>query len=113
MNNEINHIDDLFDGSISKSLRNLGFVFPRTCADFNKLEENIKVNKLSMPMNLRNPSVFLGKKVFQRHSAVTLSLSDYSMQLAQAAREGNNISDDVKDKMEKDKLAAKKKNNAT
>lgn len=113
MNNEINHIDDLFDDSVSKSLRKLGFIFPRSCADFNKIEENIKVNKLTIPINLRDPFVFLGKKVFQKHSAITLSLSDYSMQLAQAAREGNNISDDVKDKIEKDKLAAKKKNNAT
>ncbi|SDP99717.1 hypothetical protein SAMN05428975_5130 [Mucilaginibacter sp. OK268] len=113
MNNEINHIDDLFDDSISKSLRKLGFIFPRTCADFNKIEENIKVNKLSMPMNLRDPSVFLGKKVFQNHSAITLSLSDYTMKLAQAAREGNDISEEVKDKMEKDKLAAKNKNKAT
>lgn len=112
MNNEINHIDDLFDDSISKSLRKLGFIFPRSCTDFNQIEENIKVNNLAIPINLRDPSVFLGKKVFQNHAAITLSLSDYSMQLAQAAREGNDISEDVKDKMEKDKLAAKNKNKA-
>lgn len=108
MNNEINNIDDLFDDSIDSSLRQLGFVFPSSSADFNQIEENLKNDKFSKPASLQDPYSFLGKRRFNSGSKKLANPNDYSVQLAQAARDGSEISDEIKTKMAEDKLKSKK-----
>ena len=66
MNNELNNIDDLFDDSISRSLKHLGFVFPRNSADLRKIDENSGDAKILKSGSLTDPYSFLGKRRFSR-----------------------------------------------
>lgn len=109
MNNELNNIDDLLDDSIGKSLRQLGFTFPRTVDDFNRIEEYVKNNKPALPKRLQDPSTFLDQKVFKSNALLRNGQEIYFQNLAQAARDGKVITDDVKKKMAEDKLNSGKK----
>lgn len=111
MNNEHNNMDDLFDDNIGKSLRQLGYVFPQTTADFKHIENLAKKQPLPQPDRLKDPYQFLGKRSFKSNAGASNgeSLGDYSSNLSQAAREGRNISDDIKAKMAQDKLKASQK----
>ena len=113
MNNEIKNIHDLLDDNISRSLRQLGLLFPRTAADFKKIENEIKNNKIVQPERLKDPNSFLGKRHF--HKSIKQHQEgepiNYTQNLAQAAREGKLISEDVKKKMAEDKLKSNKKKN--
>src|SRR5690554_616097 len=103
MNNEINNIDDLFDDSISRSLKHLGIVFPRTFADLKKINENLYDPKVIKSGSLTDPYSFLGKRRFSRHVEAVLIQNDYFNNLSQAAREGREISDEIRKKMAEDK----------
>ncbi|WP_153799671.1 hypothetical protein [Foetidibacter luteolus] len=113
MNKELDNMDDLFDDNIGKSLRQLGFMFPRTAADFKRIEDLAKKNQANLPDRLSDPYQFLGKRNFRCdiNSFHIDQQDEYSNKLAQAAREGKNIPDDIKAKMAQDKLklAQKKK----
>ncbi len=113
MNNEIDNMQDLFDDNIGRALRQLGFVFPRTAADFRRIEYDVKDNKIVQPERLKDPTSFLSKRHFK--GAVKLRQEDeqveYNTNLAQAARQGKLISEEVKKKMADDKLKSNKKKN--
>jgi len=111
MKNDNSYIDDLFDDGIARSLNALGFVFPRTAADFDLIETKIANQQNIQPERLKDPYSFLGKRAFKGDRTIVKDQVDYSQSLAQAAREGNVISDDVKRKMAEDKLRANQKQN--
>lgn len=111
MNSDINNIDDLFDDSLSKSLTQLGFLFPKTIADFKRIEQHIKNNRIPQPDRLKDPYVFLNKHLFKGGIQGNENDLNYSENLAQAAREGKEMTDEVKKKMLEDKLKARKKDN--
>ncbi len=113
MSNPINSIDDLFDDQIGKFLRRLGYSFPKSEADFKQIESHIKMNKAVEPERLKNPYTFLGKRSFSRHAASIPGdgQTSYSQDLSQAAREGKNISEEIRKKMTEDKLKANRNKN--
>jgi hypothetical protein len=109
MNNDINNMQDLYDDNISRSLRKIGIVFPRTAIDFKEIDAEVNEGKLAQPERLKNPFSFLGKRHFKGEQSIHLEEQhEYSTSLAQAAREGKVISDEVKKKMAADKLNSKK-----
>ncbi len=111
MNNELDNMDDLFDDNIGKSLRHLGFIFPRTAADFKNIEDLAKKHHVKLPDRLNDPYQFLGKRSFKSDtSPLNIDQQDeYFNKLAQAARDGKTIPDDIKKKMAKDKLKSQQK----
>lgn len=111
MKNDNNHMDDLFDDGIARSLKALGIVFPRTVADFERIEKKIAAKQNIQPERLKDPYSFLGKRTFKGERSTTEQQDDYSQSLAQAAREGNTISNETKKKMAEDKLKANQKKN--
>lgn len=113
MERTIDNIDDWFDDNIGKSLRQLGYCFPKTMADFKKIESQVKKNKIAVPDKLKNPYAFLGKRNFNGLTAVghEEEQTSYTQNLSQAAREGKGISDEVRKRMNEDKLNAGQKKN--
>ena len=111
MNKELNNMDDFLDDSIGRSLRKLGFTFPRNIEDFKSIEERVKKNGIALPERLQDPYKFLGEKTYSLISQNEQGQGEYFQQLAQAAREGKLITDDIKKRMAEDKLKANKKNN--
>lgn len=110
MNNEVSNIDDLFDDITGESLRILGFTFPKTTADFRRIELRLEKNPIPQPDKLKDPFQFLGSRKFVASSNVVSKDEriDYVQNFAQAAREGKNaISDEVKARMVEDKLKSK------
>lgn len=110
MSNDMNNIQDLLDDSIQKSLRTLGLTFPKNAADFKKLELDISKANIIQPNRLKDPSSFLSKRSYHadKQHVELQNESDYQQNLAQAAREGNKISEDIKKKMADDKQKIKK-----
>ena len=113
MNNEKHNMDDLLDDNLGRSLRQLGFIFPNTVADFKKIESQANNTKVVQPDCLKDPYSFLGKRI---HKGTVKPLYEdeqggYSQNLAQAARDGKGISEDVKMKMAEDKLKSNQKKN--
>jgi hypothetical protein len=112
MNNGKDNFDDLFDDNIGKSLRELGFLFPKTDAEFKTLEKEIKNSKMPQLNRLKDPYAFLGKRSYKKQQlTIGFNFRDgYGQNFAQAAREGNCISDELKQKMAEDKKKANDKN---
>ena len=111
MDNALNNMDDLLDDNIGKSLRQLGFTFPKTAGDFKRLEEYVKNNKNTMPARLQDSNSFLNKRAFKPSIAhgSDEEQGEYFQKLAQAARDGNEITDEIKKRMAEDKLKSGKK----
>lgn len=108
MNKELNYSDDLFDDEMHRSLRTLGLIFPKTIDDFRKLLLSEEVVGEIPPVGLRDPYAFLKAARFKKYTNTKLIEigQDYSQKFAQAAREGNEISEEVKKKMEEDRRKA-------
>lgn len=111
MKDELNNMDDLLDDNISRSLRQLGFTFPQTVEDFICIEECVKTNNISLPARLQDPYSFLGRRAYIPTRKNVHEQSEYFQQLAQPARDGKIISEDIKKKMAEDKLKSGKMKN--
>lgn len=61
-NNENLNMNDSLDDSISRSLRRLGFIFPKTNEDFGKIENRVDNSQIMRPDCLSDPYKFLGKE---------------------------------------------------
>jgi hypothetical protein len=107
MNNDLNKLDDLFDENINKALKKLGLITPQTAKDFRDLDNEISRKSSIQPEKLKDPLAFLDRGERKRgvnlNEMATDTNADYSSVLAQAAREGKTISEEVKKQMQEDK----------
>ena len=108
MINELNNMDDLLDDNIGKSLGELGFIFPSTPEDFRRIEHDLKNNAITLPKRLQDPYSFLGKRAYHPISKNEHGKMGYTQELAQAARDGKPITEDIRRKMVEDKLKSEK-----
>lgn len=107
-----NNIDDFLDDELHQSLSKLGHIFPSTISDFKEIIKSTKEEKRKQPKQLKDPYEFLNHKVYNSHKKL-ISINDeaeYSEKFAQAAREGKQISEEVKNEMQNDKLKSRDKN---
>jgi len=116
MNEDEKNSDDLLDHGISKILQKLGAIFPKTVADFAQLELDEKSFGATPPTSIEDPYAFLNETRFKRHLDLKVIKigqgQGYSQNFAQAAREGKNISLDVKNKMAQDKIKSSQNKNS-
>jgi hypothetical protein len=93
-----------------KALKSYGYIFPETEAELQSFEESISKMKFQIPDKFNDPMEILkaGKieNVGQFNSFNDVQIEEH---LAQAAREGSNIPDDVRAQMEKDRKDAEEK----
>ena len=108
MSNIINNMDDLCDDNIGNSLRRLGYAFPKTASDFRRIDSEVKNNNSTPPGRLKDPFNFLGKRCFKKDIHIEGDKKVFIQNLSQAAREGNDISDEIKRKMAEDKQNSRK-----
>ena len=108
MKNAQGNVNNLGDKTVHKHLKSLGYVFPQNKEDFEKLEQEVSETKISKPESFKDPLKFIGRKL-KKYQQQEQSSETYEQNLAQAAREGNEISDEVKKQMDKDKKISKQK----
>ncbi|MHA6279360.1 hypothetical protein ACXYMT_04190 [Salinimicrobium sp. CAU 1759] len=94
-----------------KALKNSGYVFPETEKDFDKFEESVLKIKDVIPNHLEDPIDILNRGKI-RTLGVFEDFFDSTIEenLAQAAREGSDIPEDVWKQMEKDRQRSEDKN---
>ena len=111
MSNDDHNLDDLLDDDLYRLLAQSGFIFPKTESDFENIMRQAKEINFIQPEGLKDPYSFLGKHCFsqnQESKAGQVPL-EYIQRLAEAAREGSVIPDDIKKKMAQDKQQAREK----
>ena len=95
-----------------KALKNHGYIFPASEEELKLSEENISMMEFEIPDKLNDPLEILKlgriEKVSEFNSFYDAEIEE---NLAQAAREGSNIPDDVWEQMEKDRKKEENKNN--
>lgn len=106
-----NNIDDFLDDELHQSLSKLGYIFPSTISDFKEIIKSTKEEKRKQPKQLKDPYEFLNHKVYNSDKKFISANdgADYSEKFAQAAREGKQISEEIKNEMQKDKLKSRDK----
>lgn len=106
-----NNIDDFLDDELHQSLSKLGYIFPSTISDFKEIIKSTKKEKRKKPKQLKDPYEFLNHKVYNSDKKFISANdeADYSEKFAQAAREGKQISEEIKNEMQKDKLKSRDK----
>ncbi|MFL3663015.1 MAG: hypothetical protein ACJ04Q_03365 [Flavobacteriales bacterium] len=91
-----------------KALKNFGYVFPETDKELDAFVESIGKMKFDIPSHLDNPTTILESgrimKVGDFNSFIDNELEE---NLAQAAREGSEIPDDIREQMDNDRENAK------
>lgn len=95
-----------------KALKKHGYIFPESEEELKVLEEKISMMHFEIPDKLNDPLEILKVGRIEKVSKVD-SFYDAELEenLAQAAREGSNIPDDVWEQMEKDRKKEENKNN--
>lgn len=95
-----------------KALKKYGYIFPESEEELKLSEENISKMDFEIPVKLNDPLKILKagriEKISEFNSFYDAELEE---NLAQAARDGSNIPDEVWEQMEKDRKKAENKNN--
>lgn len=108
MNKKINIHDVDFDAYLENALKSYGYLFPTTDEQMSIFEENIEGSPL--PKEFESPDfVFENKKQIFKQKLIVIDNSEGERNWALAAREGKDISEDILEKMKKDKEEAKKR----
>jgi hypothetical protein len=96
------------ESKLTRSLRANGYLFPTTIEQVNYLEEHHEDLFNNLPSNLTSASDILRRGAMTLESRLQNHTIDEHTQtsLAQAAREGKEISEEVKQQMRKDRLNA-------
>jgi len=98
-----------FEDSLEKSLKSLGYLFPSTEDEVEAFEKNNKIEEV--PVHFSSASTLLSKS---KHTSINKKIktaaNKSSENLARAARNGNNISEDIIKKMKSDRNHAENGN---
>lgn len=99
------------EAAFHKALKSYGYVFPETEEELQAFENSISKMKFEIPEKLDNPSAFLKKgKIKGVGNFNSFYDEEVEENLAQAAREGSDIPNDVWQQMEKDRKNAEEAN---
>ena len=99
---------------ISKKFRNalfqIGHILPRTTDEINQFQKILKKNELSLYLSdLPLPSEIIKQRVTLIGSQNKESRKNANKNMARAAREGKDLSEEILAKMKKDRQDAEKK----
>lgn len=95
------------DKAFHKALKKGGYIFPETDEELLNFEISISKMKFHIPEELNNPLKILKRgKIDKVHEFNTFYDEQVEGNLAQAARDGSNITDEVWLQMEKDRKKA-------
>lgn len=106
MNNDKNiYMKNDFEQVFVKSLKSYGYLFPTTDEEVEAFENENDINSIKLPKSLQNPSEILKKG---RANAITkkeVQIIDLNTteSMKMAARKGEDIPDNIMNKMDKDR----------
>ncbi len=104
--NKTDKID--FEQFLNKALKSHGFLFPETDEQMDKFLENLE--DVDLPDELNDPmNIFPTHKNKLTLNTILSDDSDYEETWAIAARSGNEITNEVKEQMRKDREEAERK----
>lgn len=93
-----------------KALKSYGYLFPETEAELQSFEESISKMKFQIPDKFNDPIAILkAGKISNVSQFNSFNDEEIEEHLAQAAREGSDIPEDVRAQMEKDRKDAEEK----
>jgi hypothetical protein len=96
--------DDLFDSEIYLSLKKLGYLFPTTDEEFLDIINEANIKQMTKPASLQDPYSFLKAKQGEVPKCDGRRVAEeYQGNLAQAAREGQQIPDHIMRRMIEDR----------
>ncbi|MDR0683012.1 MAG: hypothetical protein LBG15_14360 [Dysgonamonadaceae bacterium] len=99
-----------FEKYLNNALKQYGYLFPETDSQIAVLEKNLE--NIHLPEEFEIPDfVFDGKRRKHESTIISINNSEGEKNWAIAARDGKDISDDIKLKMKSDKEDARKKQN--
>lgn len=110
MSNYLNKADQ--EKAFYKALRSYGYIFPETDEELQNFEISISKMKFNIPDKFNNPLKILNAGKIEKVDEFS-SFYDEEIEenLAQAARKGTSIPDEVWIQMEKDRKKAEENNN--
>ncbi len=95
--------------ALYEALKRYGYIFPETEDELKHFEESISKMKLNFPDKFNDPLKILEVgKIEKIEGYITFSDEEIEENLAQAAREGSEIPDEVLKQMEIDRQKAEK-----
>lgn len=107
-NDYLNEKDDSeFNDSLLDSMKRAGYVFPETEEELDYVIDKFNNSKVIIPDDLNDPTSILKQGLLTVKTDFNSSTDqDVDINLAQAAREGGIIEEDVKSQMNKDRKTA-------
>lgn len=97
------------ESKLAFSLRANGYLFPISIEQVKFLEENQPILFQNIPTNITSAKDILERGIISFAPAFQVHINEEAQQnLAQAAREGKEISDEVRKQMQRDRLNALK-----
>lgn len=103
------HYPDKSESKLAFSLRSNGYLFPVSIEQVRILEENHPLVFQHMPSNISSAADILKRGIMSIESAFSVQINaEIQNNLAQAAREGKEISDEVRQQMIRDRQTARK-----
>ncbi|MES2457890.1 MAG: hypothetical protein V4594_20190 [Bacteroidota bacterium] len=107
-NDYLNEKDDPeFNDSLLDSMKRAGYVFPETEEELDYVIDKFNNSKVIIPDDLNDPTSILKQGLLTVKTDFNSSTDqDVDINLAQAAREGGIIEEDVKSQMNKDRKTA-------
>ena len=113
MSNKEHKIDPEFDKDVYTIMQTAGWLFPETPWEVEKIEKELEQNPVKLPDSISDASKvynlmqgILNDGLSKAHSS-DLANEDIRINLARAAREGSDISDDLAERMRKDRKKAR------
>ena len=108
MESKINISDVDFEAFLENALKSYGYLFPTTDEQMSIFEKNME--DIPLPEELESPDfVFANNKPVFKRKTIPIDNSEGERNWALAAREGKDITEDILEKMKKDKEEAKRK----
>lgn len=97
------------ESKLAFSLRSNSYLFPITIEQVKFLEENYKIIFQNIPSNITSAADIIGRGIISFEPTFKVKINEEVQQnLAQAAREGKEITDEVRQQMLRDRLNANK-----
>jgi len=98
------------ESKLAFSLRANGYLFPISIEQVKLLEENHESIFQNVPSNITSAEAILERGIITFEPAFQIHVNEETRQnLAQAAREGKEISDEIRQQMQRDRLEAIKR----
>jgi hypothetical protein len=101
--------DSIFEDAWYEALCKFGYIFPETEEQLKDLKAKISKEKISLPIELKDPFKIIENGRITSISSLTFDNKEIEENMAMAAREGKEIPEDILKQMAQDRNEAEEK----